>query len=391
MKFSLKQFKRAGLACVALGVIAVSQQSLAAGTAATTTINNRATVNFQVGGVSQTPIESSPTGNSTPGTNNGVNTAFVVDRKIDLIVQEVGNAAVNVSPGALNQVTTFFLRNDGNDTQGFQFAAANQANGSTVTFSAIADAFDSTNVRVFVESTACTGVGQAGLNYIAATDTATTVPTLAADACAFVYVVADTPITATNGQGAVVRLTATARVPTTLAALTQTAGAETAAVVDVVFADTATGGQVLRDAAAFADDIYVISAAALSVGKTSTVISDPFNLLVNPKAIPGATVEYAIALTNTGAQPASVVTITDPVPTNTTFATGTYNAGASNVQISVGAVNTFCVAEAGGTDSNADGCLRTAGGVLTVGAPALTTVATGAGNAVTVRFRVTIN
>jgi hypothetical protein len=96
-------------------------------------------------------------------------------------------------------------------------------------------------------------------------------------------------------------------------------------------------------------------------------------------------------LTNTGAQPASVVTITDPIPTNTTFATGTYNAGASNVQITVGATTTFCVAEAGGTDSNADGCVRTAGGVLTVGSPALTTVATGAGNAVTMRFRVTIN
>jgi uncharacterized repeat protein (TIGR01451 family) len=391
MQSSLKQFKRVGLACVAFGVIAVSQQSLAAGTAASTQINNRATVSYEVSGVSQTPIESSPTGNSTPGANNGANTQFVVDRKIDLVVQEVGAAVTAVTPGAVNQVTTFFLRNDGNDTQGFTLAGTNEANGSTVAFSAIVDAFDSTNVRVFVESTACTGVAQAGLSYVAASDTATTIPTLAADACAFVYVVSDTPITATNGQGSVVRLTATARVPTTLAALTQTAGAETATVVDVVFADTATGGQTARDAAAFADDIYVISAAALSVGKTSTVISDPFNLLVNPKAIPGATVEYAITLTNTGAQPASVVTITDPIPANTTFATGTYNAGASNVQISVGATNTFCVAEAGGTDSNADGCVRTAGGVLTVGSPALTTVATGAGNAVTMRFRVTID
>lgn len=391
MKSSLKQFKRAGLACVAFGVIAVSQQALAVGTAANTTINNRATVNYQVSGVSQTPIESSPTGNSTPGANNGANTAFLVDRKIDLIVQEVGNVAVNVTPGAVNQVTTFFLRNDGNDTQGFTLAGANQANGATVAFSAIADAFDMTNVRVFVESTACTGIGQAGLSYVAASDTATTIPTLAADACSFVYVVSDTPISATNGQGSVVRLTATARVPTTLAALTQTAGAESAGVVDVVFGDAATGGQVARDAAAFADDIYVISAAALSVGKTSTTVSDPFNGTTNPKAIPGATVEYAITLTNTGAQPASVVTITDPIPTNTTFATGTYNAGASNVQITVGATNTFCVAEAGGTDSNADGCVRTAGGVLTVGSPALTTVATGAGNAVTMRFRVTIN
>src|SRR5262245_32498869 len=129
MKSSFHQFKRIGLACVALGAIAVSQQSLAAGTAASTTINNRATVNYQVSGIAQTPIESSPTGNSTPGTNNGANTAFVVDRKIDLVVQEVGAAVTNVTPGAVNQVTTFFLRNDGNDAQGFQFAAANQPMG----------------------------------------------------------------------------------------------------------------------------------------------------------------------------------------------------------------------------------------------------------------------
>jgi uncharacterized repeat protein (TIGR01451 family) len=145
----------------------------------------------------------------------------------------------------------------------------------------------------------------------------------------------------------------------------------------------------------FADDQYYVQTAALAVAKTSTVVSDPINGAlapgVFPKAIPLAVVEYGITLTNTGAVSASVVTVTDLIPANTTFATGTYNAGASNVNIQVGAVNTFCVAEAGGTDSNADGCVRTAGGVLSVGAPALTTVATGAGNAVTVRFRVTIN
>ena len=373
-------------------MIAVSQQALAVGTAASTQINNRATVSYQVSGVSQTPIESSPTGNSNPGTNNGANTQFVVDRKIDLVVQEVGAAVTTVTPGAMNQVTTFFLRNDGNDTQGFTLAGTNQANGSTVAFSAILDAFDSTNVRVFVESTACTGVGQArpelrrGLGY-GDDDSDARRGRLRVRVRRVGYADLRRPTVRARSCASRRRRA----FPTTLAALTQTAGAETATVVDVVFADTATGGQTARDAAAFADDIYVISAAALSVGKTSTVISDPFNLLVNPKAIPGATVEYAITLTNTGAQPASVVTITDPIPTNTTFATGTYNAGASNVQISVGATNTFCVAEAGGTDSNADGCVRTAGGVLTVGSPALTTVATGAGNAVTMRFRVTIN
>ena len=47
------------------------------------------------------------------------------------------------------------------------------------------------------------------------------------------------------------------------------------------------------------------------------------------------------------------------------------------------------VAEAG-ADTNADGCSRTATD-LVIGAPALSTVAIGPGNAVTVRFQVTIN
>jgi uncharacterized repeat protein (TIGR01451 family) len=380
MKFSLKPFKRVGLACVALGAIAVSQQSLAAGTAASTSIDNRATINYQVGGVAQTPIESSPTGNSTAGVGNGANTSFVVDNKVDLTVTEVGGAATTVGAGAANVVTTFRVTNTGNNTQGYNLSSSN-VGGTLFTR---ADAFDMTNLRTFVSTAACSGVSPTP-TYNAGTDTAVNIVSLAADACAYVFIVADTPVTATNGQASNVRLQAVARVATTLAALTQTAGAESPTVVDVVFADN------LRDATETADDQYWVQTAALAVAKTSSVVSDPFNGTSNPKSIPGAVMEYGITLTNTGAVAATVVTITDPIPTNTTFANATYNSGASNVSIQVGATTTFCQAEAGGTDSNADGCFRTAGGVLTVGSPALATVATGAGNAVTVRFRVTIN
>jgi uncharacterized repeat protein (TIGR01451 family) len=381
MKSSFKQIKRVGLACVALGAIAVSQQALAAGTAANTQIDNRATVNFQVGGVSQTPVESSPTGNSTPGAGNGANTSFLVDNKVDLTVTEQGAAATTVGAGATNVVTTFKVTNTGNNTQGYNLASANLTGTSLFTRT---DAFDMTNLRTFVSTAACS-TSSSTPAFNAGTDTAVNITTLAADACSYVFIVADTPVTATNGQAANVRLTATARVATTLAALTQTAGAESPTVVDVVFADTG------RDAIETADDQYFVQTAALSVAKTSTVISDPFNNTTNPKSIPGAVVEYGISLTNSGAVSATVVTITDPIPANTTFANNVYSSGTRNVSITVGASTTFCQAEAGGTDSNADGCVLTAGGTLTVGNPALATVNTGAGNAVTVRFRVTIN
>ncbi len=380
MKFSLKPFKRVGLACVALGAVAVSQQSLAAGTAASTSIDNRATVNYQVGGVAQDPIESSPTGNSTAGLGNGANTSFVVDNMVDLTVTEVGGAATTVGAGAANVVTTFRVTNTGNNAQGYNLSASN-VGGTLFTR---ADAFDMSNQRTFVSTAACSGVSPTP-TYNAGTDTAVNIASLAADACAYVFIVSDTPITATNGQAANVRLQAVAREATTLAALTETAGAESPTVVDVVFADN------LRDATETADDQYWVQTAALAVAKTTTVISDPFNGTTNPKSIPGAVMEYGITLTNTGAVAATVVTITDPVPGNTTFANGTYDSGNSNVSIQVGAATTFCQAEAGGADGNGDGCFLTAGGVLTVGSPALATVNTGAGNAVTVRFRVTID
>ena len=80
--------------------------------------------------------------------------------------------------------------------------------------------------------------------------------------------------------------------------------------------------------------------------------------------------------------------VSDPIPTNTTFLAGQYT-GARDVSVQVGATTTFCIAEAGGTDSNADGCVRTVGGALSVGAPAVTNVAQG--SPVIVNFRVTIN
>lgn len=54
-------------------------------------------------------------------------------------------------------------------------------------------------------------------------------------------------------------------------------------------------------------DIAVCSPfAQLDVTKVSSVISDPVNGTTNPKAIPGATIEYLITVTNNGPDPADV-------------------------------------------------------------------------------------
>lgn len=67
------------------------------------------------------------------------------------------------------------------------------------------------------------------------------------------------------------------------------------------------------------------STAVLEVEKTSMVISDPVNGTTNPKAIPGAIVEYAITVRNVGrrAVDSSSIIIIDDMPADMAFATGT--------------------------------------------------------------------
>ncbi len=375
MSASTRPLARVSLVFMAIGSAIAWQDALAVGTAASTPVNNRATVSYTVGGAAQTPIESSPAGNSVAGTGNGADTSFVVDNRIDLTVVEIGAAATVTTPGATNVVTTFSVSNTGNAPQGYALTAINLAG---TTLFGQTDNTDVTNLRVFVDSN---GNGL----YDAGTDAATNIDTLAADATIAVFVLADVPNTVTNAQYANVQLTAQAAVAGTAGATlaTETVGADTAGTVDVVFGDSG------RDATEAAADQYAVQSAALSVAKSSVVISDPFNLGTNPKAIPGAVIEYAVTLINTGAVAAAGVQIVDPLQADTTFSTGLY-AGSTDVSITVGAnPATFCTAEAG-VDSNADGCFRT-GATLTVGAPALGTVGTGAANAVVVRFRAAIN
>ena len=378
-------FKRVAIVLLAVSSLGVMQSGLAAETAASTSITNRATVNYSVGLVPQTLIESSPTGNSTPGTGNGTNTAFVVDNKVNLTVTET-TTPINVNPNQSNVVATFLVTNTGNAAQAYQLTPSNLT--GTVLFTNT-DNTDVNNLRVFVDSNAN------GL-YDSAVDTATSIATLAVGAGVSVFIVADVPATATNGQFANVRLIAATAVNNTPATLlSETTGAESPTVVDIVFADSAGTGDAARDGKKSNDDQFAIRSAALSVAKTSSVISDPFNgtasATVFPKSIPGAVIEYALTVTNTGAVAASGLAIVDPLPANTTFVANGYSGGTRDVSITVGATTTFCIAEAGGTDTNTDGCVRTVGGALQVGTPALSSVATGAANAAIVRFRVSIN
>ena len=192
-----------------------------------------------------------------------------------------------------------------------------------------------------------------------------------------VFVVTDIPLSLTTGSVAAVALTATGRegggAAAQGAALTETTGANTAA-MDTVFADVAGSNDSARDAAHSARDDYTVLAAALTVLKTSTIISDPFNLTVNPKFIPGATLEYCIAVSNAaGGADATAVAISDTLPSTITYDSS------YGIKINGTVSGGVCA-----TDGTAGG--SQSAGVVT---GTLATVATGATR--TILFRATIN
>jgi uncharacterized repeat protein (TIGR01451 family) len=336
-----RHVKHASLALIALSSFGVLQGAYASGTPSGTTINNQATVDYSVGGVNQTQITSAVA-------------SFQVDTRIDFTVSEEGASLTLTTPGVLNVVTTFRVTNTGNSTQGYLLSADNEANGIEPPGGwGEPDNQNVSNIRWFVDN----GDGLYG-----AGDTATNINSLTMDGTGvLVFVVADIPLAAANNQYATVHLSAQATAVGSTTPLTETPGADTAG-VEIVLADDA------RDNLESALDQYAIRSAALTLNKTATVISDEFGS-TNPKAIPGAVIEYEIVVTNNSTTTvANAVTVSDNIPANTSFVPGsiTLNAGA----------------------------LPDTGNFL-AGPPARVVVSAGAvaanGGAATVRFRVMIN
>ncbi len=278
---------------VALAFVGASP-AFAAGTASNTSITNQASVTYSVGGVPQvTPVLSNID-------------SFLVDRKIDILVAEVGTTTTSVSPGQTAAVTTFTVTNQSNATLDLGLTLTQQVGGTAAHGGT--DNFDMTGPALYLDDG--DGVFDAGDTLITYLDE------IVADGVRTVHVVANVPLGQATGSVAGVTMTAQAResgvVGTQGAVSTQTAGANTAA-VDTVFADgTGTGGDGNNDGRDSARDDYTVAAAALSVVKTSRVVWDPVNLAVNPKAIPGARIEYCIAVTNAaGGAAATAVAVSD--------------------------------------------------------------------------------
>lgn len=329
----------------------------AAGTAAGTTITNNVTLDYKVGGVAQTALTTSD--------------AFTVDRKIVLTVVSNDGSTVSVTPGQTSVVTTFTVTNASNATLDFALTPSQPAGGTAAHGGT--DNFNANNLRLYVDSNN-NGV------FDSATDTATYIDQLGADDSRKVFVVVDVPLGRSTGDVAAVKLNAVAAEATAAGSLgnavVPSTGANTNS-MDTVFAESGNlSGNLQYDGQEFALGDYTVSAAALSVSKTSRIVSDPVNNTTNPKMIPGAVVEYCIAVANAAGSSNAIATniaVTDNLPAETTYLS------AFGIKLNGTVAGSTC---------NPDG---TAGGSFANGIVSGSLADIGAGVTKTLVFRVTVN
>lgn len=350
----------AGASCIAVSAFGAAS-ALAAGTDAGSTISNTATVSYSVGGVGQ------PTVSNTP-------TVFTVDRKVVFRVDEFAPVATTqVAPGQSAAVTTFQITNTSNATMDFGLALTQLAGGTSIHGGT--DNFDVTAPVIYADSN--------GNNiYDPATDTTviTFLDEVLEDTSRTVFVVANIPSGRVTGDVAGVTLTGQARLGGAAgqgAIAIATPGANTAG-VDTVLADTAYDAlNAASDGFGVARDDYTVSTANLAVTKNVRIIEDPVNTIASgnaadAKMIPGATIEYCIIVANSGAQPATGVSMSDTVP-------ATLGILAGSLRINGTATAGVC---------NADGVAGGSVAGQTVSSGALNNVSPGAN--VTVYFQATI-
>ena len=349
----LRQHRLKLLMMTALLLLLSAPVAFAEGTASGVSIDNQAVISYSVGGVAQTSIESSPTGNATPGA--GAPTRFLVDDRVMFTVSTVDVKPVTVSPGGSGYVMTFVVSNTGNTTHDFLLTPAVQSNGTYTVWTSpspinVIDNFDATTAQTFVEGDA----QAASAGYVAATwngneSAAAYVDELQADHSKTVYIVISIPATQVDGDASVYGLVAQAAaggaVNTQGAVSANDTGADDPAVVQIVLGDSAGTDDAAKDGRHSSRSACEVAASRLTVSKAAAVVWDPFNLGTNPKAIPGAYIEYTVTITNNAAAaaPAAAVSLTDNLSTEISAGTIVFHpdsyGGGSGINVTAPGIN----------------------------------------------------
>jgi uncharacterized repeat protein (TIGR01451 family) len=290
----------------ALGLL--SSAIYAAGTPAGTPVGNSASVTYNFGAVPQ-PVAISNTAQ------------FLVDRRINLTVAEVGGAATLVAPGASAQVLAYTVTNTSNAILDFRLSVSQDASTSSTAFGRT-DNFDVTAPQVFVDANG-NGIYEVG------TDTSNFIDELPADTARTVFIVSTIPAGRVANDVAGLTLTAVAAqstdgtgaylpTPTVLAAdaaPTNVGVNDLAAFTDTLFGDSMGDTDAARDGRHSDDDEYLVTQATPGFVKTQAVVG-------GGPPVPGATIEYTLTLNITGSGMLTGVRIDDLIPAGTTYVAG---------------------------------------------------------------------
>lgn len=296
----------------AFALVAMSSSpALAVGTQAGDSITNNVSVTFQVGGEDQNAEVDSDT--------------FVVDRKIDVLVNFTGTSNTSVSPGEDNAVLAFDVTNLSNDIIDMNLGALLTGGTGDSDEIGLDDGAGNITAGSFEIYIDLDGDGILDANELSA-GPVTSLDNVSADDTGnanvvSVLVVADFSTDVLNDDTFDVTLTASA-LNEDGSAITGTLGSGDAntAAEDTIFGDGA-GATDAAGAGDFSDTgTYEVAGAVIDVVKSSRIISDPVNDTTNPKAIPGAVIEYCIAVSNgADAATATSVNVADDLPADVTF------------------------------------------------------------------------
>jgi uncharacterized repeat protein (TIGR01451 family) len=312
-----KNFLGAASALVlAFGI--ASNNAYAVGVPAGTPINNTAQVSYTVGTVTTTASSNLVT----------VTVAEILD-----VVVTAQTPTVAVNAGDTQQEVRYRVTNTGNGTETFRLVMNSVIAG---------DQFDPTPATpsIYFDTDASGDLSPGDTAYVVGGND----PVLTADGFVTVLLVNDIPAGVLDTNVGFVRLTADSRTGTGVPGTTfagQGAGG-----VDAVVGTTGADGE--------ADSSYSVSGISLAAAKSQTVV-DQFG---GTRPVPGARINYSIAVSVTGSGTATSVVFTDDIPANTTYVPGTL--ALNSVALSDGAD-----ADAGDYSAAAPARVRVALGSLT--------------------------
>ena len=265
-----------------------SNHAEAAGAPAGTIINNTADVSYTVGTV------------TTVSSSNLVTVTVVEMINVNVTAQTPN---FTVSPGDTAQVSTYRIDNTGNGPETFRLLLNNAVTS---------DQFDpvAASPAIYLDSGSAGTVGSfdsGDIVYVPGGND----PALAPDDFAIVFVVNNIPGTALDGQLGVSRLTADSRTGTGPAGTTFVGQGNgiNGAVDAVIGVSTGTDS---------GDTTYLIAGVSVTANKTQVVV-DTWG---GSRPVPGARINYTIAVNATGTGTANNVVFTDSIPAFTTYVPG---------------------------------------------------------------------